>query len=83
VIGSAIGGITDQIAAGTGVLLPDPADLSAFGAALRRLLDDNRERTRMGAAAHAYVRDNFVGDRHLLRYAHLFTDLMARPSRHT
>ena len=83
VIGSAIGGITDQVAAGTGVLLPDPADLSAFGAALRRLLDDNRERTRMGAAAHAYVRDNFVGDRHLLRYAHLFTDLMARPSRQT
>ncbi len=31
VIGSAVGGIIDQIAEGTGILLPDPADLAAFG----------------------------------------------------
>ena len=31
VIGSAVGGIMDQVADGTGVLLPDPADLAAFG----------------------------------------------------
>ena len=31
VIGSAVGGIIDQIADGTGILLPDPADLKAFG----------------------------------------------------
>jgi trehalose synthase len=30
VVGSAVGGILDQIADGTGVLLPDPADLAAF-----------------------------------------------------
>jgi hypothetical protein len=29
VIGSAVGGIIDQIAEGTGILLPDPADLEA------------------------------------------------------
>jgi trehalose synthase len=78
VIGSAIGGINDQIAAGTGVLLPDPSDLAAFGTAVRELLDDRQERTRMGAAAHAYVRDNFVGDLHLLRYAEVFTALTSR-----
>jgi trehalose synthase len=76
VIGSAVGGILDQIADGTGVLLPEPTDLAAFGTAVRRLLDDPDESTRMGRAAHAYVRENFVGDLHLLRYAHLFAALL-------
>ena len=40
VVGSAVGGILDQIADGTGVLLRDPADLAAFGSQVRRLLDD-------------------------------------------
>ncbi|HEY7272466.1 MAG TPA: glycosyltransferase, partial [Actinoplanes sp.] len=78
VIASAIGGINDQIAAGTGVLLPDPSDLATFGAAVRELLDDRQKRSRLGAAAHAYVRDNFVGDLHLLRYAEVFTALTSR-----
>jgi trehalose synthase len=78
VIGSAIGGITDQIAAGTGMLLPDPSDLAAFGAAVRKLLDDRQERSRLGAAAHAYVRENFVGDVHLLRYAEVFSALISQ-----
>lgn len=71
--------INDQITAGTGLLLADPTDLAAFGTAVRDLLDDRRERSRMGTAAHAYVRGNFVGDLHLLRYAELFTTLMLRP----
>jgi trehalose synthase len=79
VIGSAVGGINDQIGAGTGVLLPEPTDLAAFGRAVRQLLDDPEERTRMGTAAHTYVRDNFVGDLHLQRYAAAFTALGAVP----
>jgi Glycosyl transferases group 1 len=43
VIGSAVGGIIDQIAEGTGLLLPDPADLQAFGKAVRLLLGDQAE----------------------------------------
>src|SRR5262249_40420263 len=39
VVGSAVGGILDQIAEGTGVLLRDPADLTAFGSEVRWLLD--------------------------------------------
>jgi trehalose synthase len=78
VIGSAVGGINDQIAPGTGVLLADPTDLPAFGTAIRDLLADQRERARMGAAAHSYVRDNFVGDLHLLRYAEVLSTLIAR-----
>ena len=76
VIGSAVGGIIDQIGEGTGILLPDPADLQAFGRAVRRLLDDQAEAARLGRAAHAYVRENYVGDIHLMRYASLLSSLL-------
>jgi trehalose synthase len=75
VIGSAVGGIIDQIADGTGVLLPDPADLRAFGQAASQLLADQAEATRLGQAAHAYVRENYLGDIHLLRYGELLGTL--------
>jgi trehalose synthase len=77
VVGSAVGGIIDQIPEGTGILLPDPEDLEAFGAAVRRLLDDPDEAARMGRAAQAHVRDQYVGDRHLLRYASLFDAMIS------
>ncbi|HEY7360493.1 MAG TPA: glycosyltransferase, partial [Streptosporangiaceae bacterium] len=72
VVGSAVGGILDQIADGTGVLLRDPADLAAFGSQIRWLLDDRDAAGRMGRAAHAHVREHYLGDRHLLQYAELF-----------
>ena len=75
VIGSAVGGIIDQIAEGTGILLPDPADLAAFGSAARLLLDDPDQAARMGKAAHDHVREEYVGDVHLLRYARLLATL--------
>jgi len=78
VIGSEVGGIIDQIAAGTGLLLPDPADLKAFGQAVRLLLGDPAEATRLGLAARAHVRENFLGDVHLLRYAKLLGALISR-----
>jgi trehalose synthase len=77
VIGSAVGGIIDQIADGTGILLPDPADLEAFGRAASLLLADRAEATRLGQAAHAYVHDNYLGDIHLIRYAQLIGTLTA------
>ena len=76
VVGSAVGGITDQIADGTGILLPDPRDEQAFGAAVCRLLDDSGEASSMGHAAQAHVREQYVGDLHLLRYERLFSALM-------
>jgi trehalose synthase len=76
VVGSAVGGISDQIADGTGVLLDDPTDLDAFGAAVRGLLDDPDETDRMGAAAYAYIHEHFIGDLHLVRYARLFGELL-------
>jgi trehalose synthase len=77
VVGSAVGGIMDQIADGTGILLPDPRDLKAFGVAVRELLDDPAEADRMGQAAQAYIREHYVGDVHLLRYADLFNSMLA------
>ncbi|HXZ74691.1 MAG TPA: glycosyltransferase [Streptosporangiaceae bacterium] len=77
VIGSAVGGIIDQIARGTGILLPDPTDLNAFAEAARHLLSDRAEATRQGQAAHAYVRENYLGDIHLMRYARLLGALLA------
>jgi trehalose synthase len=77
VVGSAVGGINDQIAPGTGILLPDPHDLESFGAAVLRLLENPDEANVMGRAAHAHVTHSYVGDQHLLRYANLFTGMAA------
>ena len=76
VIGAAVGGIIDQIGEGTGILLPDPADLAAFGAAACLLLGDPDRAARMGQAAQVYVRENFLGDVHLLRYGRLLGTLI-------
>ena len=76
VIGSAVGGIIDQIADGTGILLPDPADLKAFGQAVRLLFADRAKAAQLGLAAHDYVRENYLGDIHLMRYAKLLGTLL-------
>jgi trehalose synthase len=77
IIGSAVGGIIDQITKDTGILLPDPADLKAFGQAIRLLLGDQAEATRMGLAAQAHVREHYLGDIHLMRYARLLGTLIS------
>ena len=76
VIGSAVGGIIDQVAEGTGILLPDPADLTAFGCAARLLLGDQGQAAQMGQAARAHVRENYLGDVHLMRYGRLLGTLI-------
>lgn len=76
VVGSAVGGIIDQIPAGAGVLLPDPRDLEAFGTQVRRLLDDPDAAATMGAAAQDYISQHYVGDLHLLRYERMFSAMM-------
>jgi len=78
VVGSAVGGIIDQISPGTGILLPDPHDLDSFGSAVRHLLTDPGEADRMGLAAKAHINGNYVGDLHLLRYEKLFTRMALR-----
>ena len=72
VLGSAVGGIQDQIEDGvSGVLLEDPSDLKGFSEALCRLLCDQDLVARLGDAAKERTRDNFLGLDHLLKYAAL------------
>lgn len=80
VVGSAVGGIIDQIAPGTGILLPDPRDLVVFGSAVRRLLDHPDQARQLGHAAQQHIARDYVGDLHLLRYAKLLRTLMRSAS---
>jgi trehalose synthase len=76
VVASRIGGIQDQIVDGdSGVLLDDPHDLAAFGAALRSLLDDPEGAERMGERARERVREEFLSARSLLQYLDLLRKL--------
>ncbi len=77
VVGSAVGGIIDQIPDGTGILLPDPTDLKSFGASVRGLLDNPDEASQIGRAAKSHVTEHYVGDVHLLRYESLLSSLIA------
>jgi len=77
VIGSAVGGILDQIVDGTGVLLRDASDLAMFGSQVRMLLDQPDRARRMGVAAQAHIREHYLGDVHLLRYARLFETVVS------
>jgi trehalose synthase len=77
VVGSAVGGIVDQIAEGTGILLADPTNLAEFGLQVRNLLDDPREAERMGKAGREYTRSCFLGDLHLLRFADVMRAMLA------
>jgi trehalose synthase len=77
VIASAIGGIQDQIVDGvSGLLLPDPTDLDAFAATLKRVLDDPALAERVGSAGRERVRELFLGDKHLVRYIELFASVL-------
>lgn len=77
VVASRVGGITDQLAAGTGILIDDPRDLVGFAAALSRLLADPGETAKLGQAARRHVLEDFLGDRHLAAYASLMGQLLA------
>jgi trehalose synthase len=71
VVASAVGGLTGQVAPGTGILLEDPRDLQAFGRAVRDLLADPEEAATMGRRGRRHVRAHSLTDRHLLDYARL------------
>jgi trehalose synthase len=63
VVASAVGGIVDQVAPGTGVLLSDPSDLDAFGRAVTDLLERPKEMAAMGRRARGRIRSHFLSDR--------------------
>lgn len=76
VVATKIGGIADQIVDGEhGLLLEDPLDLEAMGAAINRLLGDPALTQHLGERARERVHEEYLGDRHLERYAALFSRL--------
>ena len=81
VVASRVGGIVDQIAPGTGVLLDDPTDLDAFGDTLAALLARPAEMAQLGDNARRHVLAEFVGDHHLLHYAALIERLLGPQTR--
>jgi trehalose synthase len=76
VVASAVGGIVDQIQDGIdGLLVHDPTDLEAFGAAVESLLRDREDAATLADNAKQRVTDEFLGDRHLEQYVRLFEQL--------
>jgi trehalose synthase len=77
VVASRIGGIQDQVEHGvSGLLVDDPADLEAFGAAVCDLLGDPARARDIGEAARDRVRDGFLGTRHLAEFGALLATLV-------
>ena len=76
VVASRVGGIEDQIEDGkSGMLVDDPADLRAFGAAVVGLLSDPERASALGSGARARVVDQFLAPRHLMQQAELIAGL--------
>jgi trehalose synthase len=78
VVASRIGGIQEQIVHGeSGLLLDDPRDLAAYGAAVTDLLTDQPGAEEMGRRARERVRDRFLSVRSLLDYLAVIRRLRA------
>jgi trehalose synthase len=72
VVASRIGGIQEQIVDGvSGILLDDPRDLAAYGAAVAGLLTEPARAEQIGRNARERVRDRFLSVRTLLDYVAL------------
>jgi trehalose synthase len=78
VIGSAVGGIQEQIEDGvSGLLLRDPKDLTAFCGLLKGLLDDGTYAQKLGEAAKERVRKEYLGLRQLMQHGQLLERINA------
>ncbi len=81
VVASRVGGIQEQIEhRRSGLLIDDPRDLEAFGAAVSEALLDRDEAGRLGAAAERRVRERFLHDRHLAEWVELFAAAVRDPA---
>lgn len=78
VIGTAVGGISDQIIDGeTGLMVDDPHDLAGFGAAICRLLDDDTFREQLGRNAQHRALETHLGDTHLGKWVGVVAAVMS------
>lgn len=78
IVASAVGGIQDQLTDSVnGVLLEDPTDLEAYGAAVLGLLKDPERARKLGTAAREHVRKHFLENRHTLQYLAMLKQLLS------
>ncbi len=72
VVGSAVGGIVDQIVHGETGFLVDALDQDEYAEAVCTVLGDRQLAAHMGVAGRERIANEFLGDRHLEEWAHLF-----------
>ena len=77
VVASRVGGIQDQIEHGkSGLLIDDPHDLAAFGAAVVSVLSDPGTADRLGVEAKRRVQRQFLAPRQMMQQAQLVGRLL-------
>jgi hypothetical protein len=77
----AYGGIQNQIVDGeTGILLENPLDLGAHGAAVRELVNDPARAEALGLRAKERVRDRYLGTRSLIQAIELYERHILSPA---
>lgn len=78
VVATRVGGIPAQIDSDrVGVLIDDPTDIAAFSDAVVALLDDPDRAAALGAAARARCHAEFLTERELVDYLHLYAAMLA------
>ena len=77
VVASAVGGHLEQVQhRHSGLLVADPADVSAFGDAIVELLHEPPRAARLGQAARERARALFLNDRHFIRWIEVFASAL-------
>jgi trehalose synthase len=77
VVAGRVGGIQDQIVDGeSGLLVDEPTDLAAFGAAIREVIADPLLAERLGEKAHLRVKERFLAIGRLREYVELVASLV-------
>jgi glycosyltransferase involved in cell wall biosynthesis len=83
VVATAVGGIPEILADGTGVLIPPPPDAERIAARLEPLLGDPVLRRRLGEAGRARFRARFSADSWLRGTRAVYEDVLAAHRRRT
>jgi trehalose synthase len=79
VVATRVGGHRDQIEDHrTGLLIDDPTDLRAFGAAIDELLADSTQAQALASAGREHVRHRFLADCHFVQWATVLREVLAR-----
>lgn len=72
VIGSAVGGIQDQIIDGeSGILVDDPTDLEEFASDVRSLIEDHDLAARLGQGARERITERFLAAPRIAEYVNV------------